>query len=549
MYCKFCGKELKAGEICSCQDKTKSGQNKNASVLKGSMAGNYHKQINSSNKYENKENSNDISALDSKNRKALRKPGWNKGMVTAWIVFAIAAVLAVTFSINGENWLGKWELWDQYRSLIVTGIPAALFCIALIIALVSLISHRMRGGCVAAVITSMLMGIGFGVVTGWNYSQDQKVIALFDRGFSEDNLESIKDYYADAQEKNNEKRQRQVEEQAEKTVSSIYTDFIEGNIAFDNAKEELEKIKSTGLLASEIEETETQMEALKSSFEAYSQGEQLAQEGDFLNAIEQYSAVIEEDPNYEEAQRAMENLTEEYKADILVKADTLADQKNYPAALDMLKEGEDTLGENADIAEKEKSITEQYVQYALAEAETAEAAKEFSRAREIIADALNYTSSSALNEKMEEYKKYENISLLKLPLIDSDRMDISDEDKLEADTYGNTYESSFVLSSGSTGRISYAYFNTDGNYKFLRGTFAAYSEMGTGDRIYQVTVYADDQKVYTSPELKKVSQPTDLNIDIGYAKVIQIQVVRLDEGSNDGGVKVIFGNMEVSNEN
>ncbi|NRY61530.1 DUF5780 domain-containing protein [Clostridium beijerinckii] len=142
--------------------------------------------------------------------------------------------------------------------------------------------------------------------------------------------------------KDNKKMQDKAIAFVKDEVSNIEKDFKNENMAYDKANNELDNIKSIGIIPLEINDSMQKIDKLNNSRTAFNKAEDYLKEGDYLNAIKQYALVIKDDKNFDNSQKKIKDNTGKYKEQVLKSAKESVSNNDYDKAVSILS-GVDTI--------------------------------------------------------------------------------------------------------------------------------------------------------------------------------------------------------------
>ena len=356
----------------------------------------------------------------------------------------------------------------------------------------------------------------------------------------------------------------------EEYAETVYDRYNRGEAEYGDSYELLDRLQRL-FPDAKVNGAADRIAALKISKDAFREGQKLEQQGDIAGAIGRYGEVIREDTNYDAAQKQSEAIKATYKAQVLEEAQKCADAKDFPGAKAVLENSAAILGDDADIAEKLESLgqaeLDDYVENLLKTAKTLVDDNDYAGAIGLLTDATkkdpridkqieayqdeyrekrldeaakhaevsDYEEAVAVLEKarellgddaeilakIEEYK-----SLYPVRLIDLSPIGGADcaSGWTATDVSGNTYSSglSFTLYPILVTSVATEY-APYGQYRLLSGTWVVESD-STDDFSATVRIYVDGSLQYEVSALTRNSQPIDLNLQIGGAQTVRIEV-------------------------
>lgn len=512
MFCEKCGRQLQVGEVCHCQDVKQKE---------------YQREAN--NQYRS------FGADENRSEKKQKMTGFNGKVVIAWMLVLAAVVCFAFFNFKGDAFFEKVQFLQPIRIFFSNILTLFILMIGLIFAILSLKKQKMRTGGIVAVIMSLVLILGTGGYFAWNIVENNKVQELFSREVSADNVDELEAYY----EKLDDNEKNKFSERITAKVVSIQNDYINEKVDSENALAQLKELKTMKAVTAKVDEAEQLIANVEKSRESFAAAQEYEKANDTVNAMNSYAQVIKEDTKYyDSAQSKVEELKANYKTDVVDKINSLSSEEKYDEAMQLLEEGMAILPNDSDMSTLKSNIQNQYIDSILTQANSMTEQKNFAGAIELLTSANNMVKSTQFQNKLIELDKYKNVSWMDLTLMDAKQFDKVEKEDVTMDVFGNIYNNAFSFENDKIDPISYAYFNTDGRYKMFSGLIVSKEnsvlKVKDKDNTYRVEIYADDQLVYTSPALTKTSQPEKFEVEINYAKVLQVKVIHLvDEFSAD----------------
>ena len=217
-----------------------------------------------------------------------------------------------------------------------------------------------------------------------------------------------------------EERSEKVDKAIMACAEDICAQYADHTLDADTAASRLAQLGTFGdASAAMLADTYAEFRAFSSSQTHMDEADKLYARGDFLAAREEYLLVLESDADYAAAQDKAEQCLVRYGERVASDAEAKMQENDYPGAIALLKEGNDTLGERYDsFSEAIDSLLPQcydrYADYLLSEAQSlagledyeAAAAKirsaqdDFPAAREELAAALAEYEDSARDQRL-----------------------------------------------------------------------------------------------------------------------------------------------------
>lgn len=183
------------------------------------------------------------------------------------------------------------------------------------------------------------IGIIIIIITGIIFFSNP--ILKFEKAIKSSDIVKATSIYNDSI-KDNKKMQDKANALIKDEVSNIEKDFKNENMAYDKAKNELDNIKSIGIIPLEINDSMQKIDKLNNSRTAFNKAEGYLKEYDYLNAIKQYTLVIKDDKNFDNSQKKIKDNTGKYKEQVLKSAEESVSNNDYDKAVSILS-GVDTI--------------------------------------------------------------------------------------------------------------------------------------------------------------------------------------------------------------
>lgn len=129
----------------------------------------------------------------------------------------------------------------------------------------------------------------------------------------------------------------------DKKTAKIYEAFISGAITYDEAKVQTNNYSSAVSTSisnkSQIPETLAAIEDINISRVNFLSGKQYLEKNDFVNAINMFLKVVEDDSNYGEAKASIEEIKPKYRELLLKEIENLSGGNQYTEALGLVDDG------------------------------------------------------------------------------------------------------------------------------------------------------------------------------------------------------------------
>jgi tetratricopeptide (TPR) repeat protein len=502
MFCEHCGRELREGEECQCR--------KQAPKIKNTMG---------------------VSEQKAPSKKEGKFFSINGKVIAAWILILMAIGCFVKLNFFGEDFFNQVKFLNSIKLYFSNGLTLVLLIAGLIVALISMKKKIMRKGYISAISASIVLILGVGAYLGLNIVKNIEGQKLLSMEVSAESIDKLQDYYDGMSSK--EDKQEFLKQMRDK-VESIKVGYIDEKTDAETAREQLSDLKKFSMIQEDITAAEEVITSVETSREIFQKAEEAEKTTDYMTAVEYYGQVIEEDKtNYEIAQSKVTELTDTYKRDVIEKVNKMTDEGSYAEAMSALAEGMKVLKSDSELISLEGSLRDKYVDSILEQEKTLKEQKKYTEAADLLEQASKLVNSAEFTAELKDLDNYKEVLLNTVKVIDKGKFKLLNTDDIITDTFGNTYSNAYEFyMDGEKGTTS-IYFNANEYYKMFSGTFASLESMslksGENDNFYSVEIYADDKLIYTSPDLMKTSQPLKFEIDINYAKVIQVKVLFLGD--------------------
>lgn len=177
--------------------------------------------------------------------------------------------------------------------------------------------------------------------------------------------------------KGDKKQEKEFSEKLMLEIDKITNKYISNKTTYDEAIDEIEKIADFGLVRSKVNEAKREINNLNDSRIAFDTAIEFEKNSNYIDAIAQYNKVIEYDSeNYANAQRKISDLSEKYKADVLIKCEEYEKNNDYKSTISLIDDALIILQDDGDLKSK-KTIYSKLLEEQIAreEKEIAEKAK------------------------------------------------------------------------------------------------------------------------------------------------------------------------------
>lgn len=168
-----------------------------------------------------------------------------------------------------------------------------------------------------------------------------------------DSTQSVKIY--NDRIKGDAKKESEINTYLKNDIAKIEKSFIEEKIDYEKAKNELETIRNTYLVSTDVNNTLDKINKLNDSRSSFKKAEAYLKNNDYVNAIKEYKNVIYNDKNYAKAKEQITNNEKKYKEQVLKNAEEFANKQDYEKAEKLLSGAVVILPNDADIIAKDNN--------------------------------------------------------------------------------------------------------------------------------------------------------------------------------------------------
>lgn len=355
MFCKYCGKEIKEGEICTCRQqnsKTPYPKPDIRPVIHQQGKNQKHVQLNQ-NQHERK--SINRSPVGSPNQRNAKKDG--KGLAVA--SFLLSFLLLVSFVLLRvvlQDFMQESTMLESIYPYLIYVVPFLLGLGAFLCAIFSLQDARVRTLSISGILISAIFVAGIFVSKVLFPYEADSYVASSDRSDEEDEEEVGKDNSKDTEDASKEEETAE----SDSSISQIKSDYQKGTLDYAGVKNALAKLDTDKLESKEAEEVLALQEQTEKDLE--DSLEKSAKSSDYESILKKLSKQKEELKDEDEL---ITKLSEKYEPEYILYLDTesknLLAQGKKDDALKLLKNGK-TLVEDTDavdnlIAEAEEGVT------------------------------------------------------------------------------------------------------------------------------------------------------------------------------------------------
>ena len=255
----------------------------------------------------------------------------------------------------------------------------------------------------------LLIGIGVGSYFGlnWYFSDEQQLLRALDAGDYDAALELVD---ANTSLRYSETMEKELRER----LAAVKSDFTEGTVEFAKVNMELDTIEAMRVKALNelLSETRGYVVSLNVSRTRFATAEEFFAAENYVEAMELYAQVIEEDSNYETAKAKYTEAVGKYRDHVLEKAAQYANAGNYQGAITILTSALTVIPGDAAVTEQksiyQKNYSNQLKSEALTNASEYAAQGDYSTAMQMLTDYISsYGDDVDINIAYQEYfEKY-----------------------------------------------------------------------------------------------------------------------------------------------
>ena len=376
MFCKYCGKEIKEGEICTCRQQGSKtpypkpdirpvmperentqrqgiNQNQGNSQNQGTTQ-NRRQQTQFERKPVNRTPVNKTSTAP-QNQRTGKKDG--KGLAVA--SFLLSFLLLVSFVLLRvvlQDFMQESTMLESIYPYLIYVVPFLLGLGAFLCAIFSLQDARVRTLSISGILISAIFVAGIFVSKVLFPYEADSYVASSDRSDEEDEEEVGKDNSKDTEDESKEEETAE----SDSSISQIKSDYQKGTLDYAGVKNALAKLDTDKLESKEAEEVLALQEQTEKDLE--DSLEKSAKSSDYESILKKLSKQKEELKDEDEL---ITKLSEKYEPEYILYLDTesknLLAQGKKDDALKLLKNGK-TLVEDTDavdnlIEEAEEGVT------------------------------------------------------------------------------------------------------------------------------------------------------------------------------------------------
>lgn len=179
-------------------------------------------------------------------------------------------------------------------------------------------------------------------------------VVKFKQNLDNVDVSKLQEIYSTTQSYDEKKK---IEKIFQDKLKYLVESFVNGSKDYDNTIEEINRYSNIKEFENSIKSAKDDIENVKSSKDSFVEGQKYEKEENTLEAIKNYSKVIELDKNnYKVAQDYIKNNKENLKDKTLAEVDSLISNNDYVTANQKIKDLQDVISNDNEITEKSNQI-------------------------------------------------------------------------------------------------------------------------------------------------------------------------------------------------
>lgn len=241
---------------------------------------------------------------------------------------------------------------------------------------------------------------------------------------------------------------------------------------------------------------------------------------EFAPKLDEYNDLLEEQQNQQEREAAIQEVEDK------------AATGDYRVAIELLDSIITEYGSDSELESLRLNYVARYSTIVLEEAQELVDQKEYTKAKEVLADATKLVNDNAELNALKEYvDQYKITPLDELSALNNgfEWNEGVAEDPFENDYSGVCNFSIFHGNYCSGNYVISAEYKLSGEYDTITLQFSPYKDFGESAESY-VQIYADNTLVYTSPKIQRKSDLQEVSLDIHDAEYLKIVISKGDDG-------------------
>ena len=266
----------------------------------------------------------------------------------------------------------------------------------------------------------------------------------------------------------------------------------------------------------------------------------LAESGDYVAAMALIKNAQDTYGNDADYQKAYDTYSQAHKAAVkteaLEKANGFAEQKDYLNAYKTVKQAITSVGEDVELTAKAAEYEEAYITDIIFQADALLTENDLSATKTLLQSALKeFPNNETIKSRLEEIDKYKTVPLDSLKAINGG---FSWNTGAPADPFDSDYSTvkNYTIYHGDNSfrpcedyDTTYAEYKIDQKYDILQLNVSPYSDCGTSAYSY-IQIYADGVLRYVSPAIGRKSGITNVKVDVSGASYLKIQIIKRSHG-------------------
>ena len=389
-------------------------------------------------------------------------------------------------------------------------------------------------------IAILVVILAVGGLYGWNWLQDKidpanDVLVALDNGDADGALAIFRN---DMKGESNSK----LETGLMQRLDTIDTDYKANTIDYESASEKINTIETFGItgVATKLSGIKTGIDTLNKSRFAFEAAVTFQDGGDYLEAIEQYRLVIESDENFAAAQDGIQQCSDEYRSEEISAAEKAASSGDYTRAMEIIDDALKILVDDTQLLQKKTLYEAKYVLKAIADADALAKQGKHDDAVTLLQNASkSVPGNEDMAGKITEIQNSKPATLSEIKLIDSQKYEQKTD--IFEDSFGNKYYESFEFNPATVGYSrskayynsenkfseyhSYAVYNVNNQYKTISADIVAQSGLDS-NAIFLIEIYKDDgrEPVWSTADYTVRTGAKNFSVDVSGATKITVAV-------------------------
>ncbi|EOS35204.1 hypothetical protein C808_04983 [Lachnospiraceae bacterium M18-1] len=178
-------------------------------------------------------------------------------------------------------------------------------------------------------------------------------VRLFQEAIQENDFEKASQLYENKLKSGNSGKLAEASDFLSDHAEDVLEKYIQGELEYEDALSQLQEMEKIGIVSEgEMEPLIEELNEIRTSRAAYENGQDEMEAGDYEAAIGDFRKVIQDDPNYSNAQKKLADAVRSYKDELIVSLSQFETDKRYRDAISALSKGLIVVPEDADFQEK-----------------------------------------------------------------------------------------------------------------------------------------------------------------------------------------------------